>query len=103
MPNKLKEAHITLNPEKCEFGKTSIKILSRIVNSDGIKPDPDKIKSILNLPVPKSVPGVRSFLGMVHQKSKFDPDLASKAKPSRDLLGKRCTWACMGATTTESI
>ena len=64
--NKLKEAQITLNPEKYEFGKTSIKILDHIVSSDGIKPDPDKIKSILNLPVPKNVPEVRSFLGMVN-------------------------------------
>ena len=30
---------------------------------------------------------------MVNQQSKFAPDLASKAKPLRDLLGKRCTWA----------
>ena len=91
--NKLKEAHITLNPEKCEFGKTSIKILGHIVSSDGIKPDPDKIKSILNLPVPKNIPEVRSFLGMVNQQSKFAPNLASKTKPLRDLLNKKCTWA----------
>ena len=42
--NKLKEAHIILNPEKCEFSKTSIKILGHIVSSEGIKPDPEKIK-----------------------------------------------------------
>ena len=91
--NKLKEAHIILNPEKCEFGKTSIKILGHIVSSDGIKPYPDKIKSILNLPVPENVPEVRSFLGMVNQQSKFAPDLASKTKPLRDLLNKKCIWA----------
>ena len=91
--NKLKEAHITLNPEKGEFSKSSIKILGHIVSSDGIKPDPDKIKSILNLPVPKNVAEIRSFLGMVNQQSKFAPDLASKTKPLRDLLGKRCTCA----------
>eukprot|EP00112_Aurelia_sp_Birch-Aquarium-sp1_P024655 Seg788.11 transcript_id=Seg788.11/GoldUCD/mRNA.D3Y31 product="Retrovirus-related Pol polyprotein from transposon 297" pseudo=true protein_id=Seg788.11/GoldUCD/D3Y31 len=90
--NKLKEANITLNPEKCEFSKTSIKILGHIVRSDGIKPDPDKIKSILSLPVPKNIAQVRSFLGMVNQQSKFAPDIASKTKPLRDLLDKRCTW-----------
>ena len=63
--NKLKEAHITLNPDKYEFSKTSIKIMGHIVSSNGIKPDPEKIKSILNLPVPNNVAEIRSFLGMV--------------------------------------
>ena len=90
--NRLKEAHITLHPEKCEFSKTCIKILCHIVSSEGIKPDPEKIKSILNLPVPKNVAEVRSFLGMVTQQSKFAPDLATKIKPSRDLFNKRFTW-----------
>ena len=69
--NKLKEAHITLNPEKCEFSKTSIKILGHIVSSEGIKPDPEKIKSILNSPLPKNVAEIRSFLAMVNQQRKF--------------------------------
>ena len=90
--NKLKEAHITLNPEKCEFSKTSMKILGHIVSSEGIRPDPDKIKSILSLPVPKNVAEIRSFLGMVNQQSKFAPDLANKTKLLRDLLNKGCTW-----------
>jgi len=90
--NKLKEAHITLNPEKREFIKTSIKILGHIVSSEGIKPDPEKIKSILNSPVPKNVAEIRSFLSMVNQQSKFAPDLATKTKPLRDLLNKRSTW-----------
>ena len=90
--NKLKEAHITLNPEKLEFIKTSIKILGHIVSSEGIKPDPEKIKLILNSPVPKNVAEIRSFLRMVNQQSKFAPDLATKTKPLRDLLNKRSTW-----------
>ena len=69
--NKLKEAHITLNPEKCEFSKTSIKILCHIVSSEGIKPDPEKIKSILNSPLPKNVAEIRSLLAMVNQQRKF--------------------------------
>ena len=31
MLNKLKEARITLNPEECEFSKTSIKIQGHVV------------------------------------------------------------------------
>ena len=90
--NNLKEANITLNSEKCEFSKTSIKILGHIVSSEGIKPGPEKITSILSLPVPKNVAEIRSVLGMVNQQGKFAPDLATKTKPLRDLLHKRSTW-----------
>ena len=100
--NKLKEANITLNPEKWEFSKTSIKILGHLVSSEGIKPDPEKIKSILSLPVPKNVAEIRSFLGMANQQSKFAPDLATKTKPLRDLLNKKI-YMDMGGTTTESL
>eukprot|EP00794_Sanderia_malayensis_P016472 gene16472-18109_t len=89
---RLQEANITLNPDKCEFSKTSIKILGHIVSAEGIKADPEKIESILRLPVPKNVADVRSFLGMVNQQSKFAPDLANKTKPLRDLLSKNNTW-----------
>ena len=84
--NKLKEAHITLNPEK------SVKTLGHTVSSERIKPGPEKIKSILSLPVPKNVAEIRSLLGMVNQQSKFAPHLATKTKPLRDLLNVRSTW-----------
>eukprot|EP00795_Rhopilema_esculentum_P017151 gene17151-8686_t len=68
--------------------------LGHIVSSDGIKPDPEKIRSILILPLPKNAAEVKSFLGIGNQQSKFAPDLASKTKPLRDLLNNGCTWAC---------
>jgi len=55
--NKTKEAHLntlelflqiilqsglTLNKDKCELMKTSIKFWGMIINKDGIKPDPKK-------------------------------------------------------------
>ncbi len=77
---KLQEANVTLNPDKCEFSKTSIKILGHIFSAEGIKADREKIESILRLPIPKNVANMRSFLGMVNQQRKFTPDLAKKTK-----------------------
>ena len=53
--NRLSQANITLNKAKCEFGVKSVKILGHIVSSEGITPDPSKIKAIVSLPKPKSV------------------------------------------------
>ena len=42
----IQDAGLTLNRDKCEFNKSSIKFLGQVVDPSGIKPDPDKIKAI---------------------------------------------------------
>ena len=46
---KLSEAGLTLNKEKCVFNATSIKFLGQLVDSTGVKADPDKIQAIQGL------------------------------------------------------
>ena len=70
---RIEEAGITLNREKCSFSQNSIKFLHHIIETSGIRPDPDKIKAIQNMPEPNNVPELRRFLGMVNQMSKFTP------------------------------
>ena len=77
----------------CEFSKTTVKVLGNIVSSEGVSPDPDKIEAIVNLPAPKNVSEVRSFLGMINQLSKFTDHLADKTKPLRDLLSEKNSWS----------
>ena len=47
--NRIKQAELTLNKEKCIF-TMSIKFLGQVVIANGIKPDPDKITTINNMP-----------------------------------------------------
>ena len=89
---RLGNANVTLNAEKCIFNVRSVKFLGQIVGSDGIKPDPENIKAILNMPHPTNLHEVRSFLGMVNQFSKFTTNLANLTKPIRDLLVKNTAW-----------
>ena len=89
---RLSQANITLNKAKCEFGVKSVKILGHIVSSEGITPDPSKIKAIVSLPKPKNVKELRSFLGMVNHLSKFANHLATLTTPLRDLLCKENQW-----------
>lgn len=56
-------------------------------------PDPVKITAVQGMPEPTNVTELRSFLGMVNQLGKFNPHLAEKDKPLRDLLSKRNCWA----------
>ena len=55
----------------CRFALKAIKILGDVVDEHGIFPDPDKVKSVLNWPVPTNVSEVRSFVGQAQCFRKF--------------------------------
>ena len=51
---RLEKYNLRLNPKRCVFGVTSGKLLGHIVSERGIEVDPDKIKAIQEMPVPKT-------------------------------------------------
>ncbi|MCG7865814.1 MAG: reverse transcriptase family protein [Candidatus Thiodiazotropha taylori] len=103
--SRLQNANLTLNPEKCEFKKTSIKFVGHIIGSQGISADPERIKSISEMQSPTDVHGVRRFLGMCNQLGKFTPKLAEYSKPIRDLLSpqNQFYWGIDQQTAFEKI
>jgi len=46
----LREAGFKLKLEKCEFAKKQLKYLGFIVGEFSIKPDPEKVRTIVNQP-----------------------------------------------------
>ena len=89
---RLKQAGVTLNRQKCVFSTSTVTFLGHVITSQGVKPDSEKIEAILQLPEPTDTSGVRSLLGMVNYLGKFIPHLSSKTKPLRDLLVQRNAW-----------
>ena len=83
---------LTINKEKCFFSLPEVKFLGQVIDSEGIRPDPDKVSAIRQVPEPTNMGDVRRFLGMVNQLSKFSPNLAERTQPLRDLLSKRNMW-----------
>ncbi|KAE8695867.1 high mobility group B protein 6-like [Hibiscus syriacus] len=51
---RLRKFQLRLNPRKCTFGVTSGKLLSYVVSRKCIEVDPDKVKAIQNLPLPRT-------------------------------------------------
>ena len=66
--------------------------MGQVIDAEGVKNDPAKVKAILDRKDPESVPDVRRILGMVNQLMKFVPNLAEKSKPERNLLRKGVSW-----------
>jgi hypothetical protein len=56
-----------------------------IVSREGIKMDDSKVKAIREWPTPKTVRGVRSFLGLANFYRRFIEDYAQVAQPLNDL------------------
>ncbi|KAK2720773.1 hypothetical protein QYM36_004599 [Artemia franciscana] len=71
---------IRFNSEKCEFSKDKVKYFGHIISRDGIKPDPEKIRAIQDMPSPQSKEELQTLLGMLNFLSKYIPDLSSKNK-----------------------
>ena len=86
------ERKLTLNLEKCLFSQSRLQYLGQIIDSEGIRKDPSKVKAIADMAEPQDIASLRCFLGLVNHLMKFCPNLAEKTKPLRDLLKKDSAW-----------
>lgn len=91
---RLDEAGLKLNQEKCEYRKQEIKFLGHIINAEGCQPDTSKIESIQNFPEPTDITELRRYLGMINYLGRYLPHLSTVLKPMNELLqkGKAWTW-----------
>ena len=64
---RVQRAGVTLNKEKCEFGKEKLTFLGHLVDSQGIQADPEKTKAVREMNQPENVSELCRFLGMVNQ------------------------------------
>jgi len=51
---KLKNANLKLQLDKCEFLKKEKEFLGHIVGPNGVMPNPEKVKAINKFPIPKT-------------------------------------------------
>ena len=92
--NKCREIGLKLNPEKCVFSQPEVKFYGNIVGNTGLKVDPEKVKAIVNLPIPINKTEMSSFLGMCNYLALFIPRLSDATEPLRHLIKKSVvfTW-----------
>ncbi|XP_053571481.1 uncharacterized protein K02A2.6-like [Bombina bombina] len=84
----IKESGLKINKEKCHFRKTELCYFGHIINGDGIKPDPEKIRTIEQIKSSSDVHELRQILGLVNYVGKFLPDLSTVLHPITELLKK---------------
>jgi hypothetical protein len=85
---RMAAANIRLKPSKCEFGVSEVTFLGHVFNAEGFRLSEARKAGIVNVPTPRSVSHVRSFVGMVQFFHSFIPHLSTLLAPLTSLTKK---------------
>eukprot|EP00253_Pinus_taeda_P033032 PITA_33032 len=88
----LREHQLYAKLSKCDFYKEEIQYLGHVISKEGIVVDPEKIKTILDWPVPKDVADIRSFMGLAGYYRRFVEGFSRVAYPITSLHKKGRTF-----------
>lgn len=84
----LEQTNLKIQIDKCNFMKKDTQFLGHVLTSEGLKPNPEKIKVIKELEIPKTERQIKSFLGLTGYYRKFVRDYAKVAQPITKYLKK---------------
>ncbi|KAJ9509777.1 hypothetical protein QJQ45_011617 [Haematococcus lacustris] len=73
---------------KCEFMQLTLRFLGHVISAGAISVDPDKVRAIVDWPVPSSLTQLKSFLGAANFVRKFVHNFSAISAPLTDLCGK---------------
>lgn len=83
---RMSDLGLTLNTDKCKFGMNKISYVGYNISDERVPVSDKKVRSIVEVRVPKDVAELRSCLGLVNFVGKFLPDLSTHAEPSYRLI-----------------
>ncbi|EYC17427.1 hypothetical protein Y032_0030g2043 [Ancylostoma ceylanicum] len=88
----LRMANLRLKPQKCEFLRDSVSFLGHYIDKEGVKTNKEKVRKIVEYPIPKNVAELRTFLGMASYYRKFIAGFSKMAKGLYNLISPRTKW-----------
>ena len=90
--DRLRKANLTLKLSKCKFAVQNVKYLGNILSTEGVSPDPYKIKIVQQWKPPANPKQLRQFLGLTNYYRRFIPKYSTIAKPLHNLTKKDKDW-----------
>lgn len=79
---------LCFNEDKLEVGVSEVQYFGHLLTSEGLKPDPEKVTAIKNMPPPTNKPELLCLMGMINYLSRYAQNLSEITSPLRDLLQK---------------
>ena len=89
---RLEENNLYVKPEKCKWKVREVGFLGVVIGPDRIKMKEEKVKGVLDWPIPKCVKDVQKFLGLVNYYCQFIEGFVSIARLLYDLVKKNQKW-----------
>jgi hypothetical protein len=68
---RLKEAGLVLNLDKCVFGRQAVDFLGHRITAEGAAPLEDHVAAVKDFPLPADKQGLQRFLGLVNAQIKY--------------------------------
>ena len=100
--DRCRERTLKLNKNKARLKQHEIPFIGHILTPQGLKPDPCKVKAIVDMPDPTDAQSLRRFLGMVNYLAKFLPRLSEETEVLRKLTEKDAQW-CWFSAHAEAV
>ncbi|CAB4003659.1 Hypothetical predicted protein [Paramuricea clavata] len=85
---RCREKDTTLNADKVKMSCNEVTFMGHLLTDEGLKPDPEKVRAILEMPKPTDVAAVRRLIGFVNYLQIFLPNLSGVCEPLRKLTHK---------------
>ena len=90
--------NIKFNRSKVQLCMNQVKHLGDIVTADRFKPDPEKTKTIINMPEPQNKQDLQHLLGMVNYLLQYIPNMSEITAPFVHYLKRTCNGCYMTST-----
>ena len=76
-----KQYHLTFNESKCTYSSSTIDLLGYRISPGTLQPDPQRVKPLLELPMPDNPKALRRVIGMFAYYAQWIPNYSDKIKP----------------------
>ena len=102
---RARKYNVRFNRSKLQLKVPTVRYLGHCVSADGVRPDHNKVRAIVDMPTPTDRKALLRFLGMVTFLSRWLPRLADMRKPLTELLKDdvEWTWTASHQQAVENI
>jgi len=88
----LNDNQLKVKLSKCKFMLRELKFLGWVISESGVKPDPEKIKAVMDFPVPTTTKQLQGFMGLCNFFRKHVFRYADLTKPLTEIQNHKGTW-----------
>ena len=89
---RIVDAGLAISFEKSEFCCQQVPYLGYLLDSEGLRPNPERVAPLLNYPAPSNIKQLRRFLGMAGWYSCFIQGVSEIKLPLTKILRKEQEW-----------